>query len=250
MPGVRQINVAHVARPGLAVVEVTAADDETAFAVQALPSSLVSISRCAGMGGAWPGVVPPGRRSGRRARAGPAQDAETTDHCRSGEARAQQSEGRCSIRRQIRRRVLYPITGEDPGRLLRVVRDEHRLITVGIGIHPGVVREHDLFSGPRAAYQAHLDVLGLGVDAYDGGSGSDAPGAQVLCQGVGREPEDGSHTEAQQRHTEPCKDHAALWRLRTRLPPCCPAGRLACPFHVRWQLIPVGRAPVLLLSHS
>jgi hypothetical protein len=32
----RQINDAHVARPGLAVVEVAAADDETAFAVQEL----------------------------------------------------------------------------------------------------------------------------------------------------------------------------------------------------------------------
>ncbi|MER8225393.1 DUF6207 family protein [Streptomyces sp. NPDC094143] len=32
----RQINEAHVAVPGLAVVEVAAADDETAFAVQEL----------------------------------------------------------------------------------------------------------------------------------------------------------------------------------------------------------------------
>ncbi|MFJ5064686.1 DUF6207 family protein [Streptomyces nigra] len=32
----RQINDAHVARPGLAVVEVAAADDETALAVQEL----------------------------------------------------------------------------------------------------------------------------------------------------------------------------------------------------------------------
>ncbi|WP_307704511.1 DUF6207 family protein [Streptomyces sp. V1I6] len=32
----RQINDAHVAKPGLAVVEVAAADDETAFAVQEL----------------------------------------------------------------------------------------------------------------------------------------------------------------------------------------------------------------------
>jgi hypothetical protein len=37
MPGMRQINDAHVAVPGLAVVEVAAADDETAFAVQKLP---------------------------------------------------------------------------------------------------------------------------------------------------------------------------------------------------------------------
>ncbi|MFI8169873.1 DUF6207 family protein [Streptomyces sp. NPDC085931] len=32
----RQINESHVAVPGLAVVEVTAADDDTAFAVQEL----------------------------------------------------------------------------------------------------------------------------------------------------------------------------------------------------------------------
>lgn len=32
----RQMNDAHVAEPGLAVVEVAAADDETAFAVQEL----------------------------------------------------------------------------------------------------------------------------------------------------------------------------------------------------------------------
>ncbi|MFF8036030.1 DUF6207 family protein [Streptomyces sp. NPDC016626] len=32
----RPINNAHVAKPGLAVVEVAAADDETAFAVQEL----------------------------------------------------------------------------------------------------------------------------------------------------------------------------------------------------------------------
>ncbi|MGW3152312.1 DUF6207 family protein [Streptomyces sp. NPDC001177] len=36
MPGTRQINDAHVARPGLAVVKVAAPDDETAFAVQEL----------------------------------------------------------------------------------------------------------------------------------------------------------------------------------------------------------------------
>jgi hypothetical protein len=34
--GMRQITDAHVAAPGLAVVEVAAADDETAFAVQQL----------------------------------------------------------------------------------------------------------------------------------------------------------------------------------------------------------------------
>ncbi|MFG3029184.1 DUF6207 family protein [Streptomyces sp. NPDC048253] len=36
MPDIRQINDAHVARSGLAVVEVAAAEDETAFAVQEL----------------------------------------------------------------------------------------------------------------------------------------------------------------------------------------------------------------------
>jgi hypothetical protein len=36
VPGMRPINDAHVAVPGLAVVEVPAADDETAFAVQEL----------------------------------------------------------------------------------------------------------------------------------------------------------------------------------------------------------------------
>jgi len=36
MPGMRPINDAHVAESGLAVVEVAAADDETAFAVQEL----------------------------------------------------------------------------------------------------------------------------------------------------------------------------------------------------------------------
>ncbi|SFH05406.1 hypothetical protein SAMN02787118_14044 [Streptomyces mirabilis] len=34
MPGMRQINDAHVAEPGLAVVEVATADDQTAFALQ------------------------------------------------------------------------------------------------------------------------------------------------------------------------------------------------------------------------
>ncbi|KPI14628.1 hypothetical protein OK006_3324 [Actinobacteria bacterium OK006] len=34
MPGMRQINDARVAEPGLAVVEVAAADDQTAFALQ------------------------------------------------------------------------------------------------------------------------------------------------------------------------------------------------------------------------
>ncbi|MEU9663528.1 DUF6207 family protein [Streptomyces chartreusis] len=36
MPSMRPINEAHVAEPGLAVVEVAAADDATAFAVQQL----------------------------------------------------------------------------------------------------------------------------------------------------------------------------------------------------------------------
>lgn len=34
MPYMKSINEAHVAQPGLAVVEVAAADDQTAFAVQ------------------------------------------------------------------------------------------------------------------------------------------------------------------------------------------------------------------------
>jgi hypothetical protein len=36
VPGMKPINDGHVAKPGLAVVEVAAADDETAFAVQEL----------------------------------------------------------------------------------------------------------------------------------------------------------------------------------------------------------------------
>ena len=36
MPGMKPINDGHVAEPGLAVVEVAAADGETAFAVQKL----------------------------------------------------------------------------------------------------------------------------------------------------------------------------------------------------------------------
>nr|WP_260616964.1 DUF6207 family protein [Streptomyces sp. WAC05458] len=36
VPGMKPINEAHVAEPGLAVVEVAAADDETAFGVQEL----------------------------------------------------------------------------------------------------------------------------------------------------------------------------------------------------------------------
>ncbi|MEU4490134.1 DUF6207 family protein [Streptomyces purpurascens] len=40
----KPINEAHVAEPGLAVVEVAAADDETAFAVQELLAARVAIS--------------------------------------------------------------------------------------------------------------------------------------------------------------------------------------------------------------
>ncbi|MER5549914.1 DUF6207 family protein [Streptomyces sp. NPDC002589] len=40
----RQINEAHVARPGLAVVEVAAADDETAFAIQELVAARCAIA--------------------------------------------------------------------------------------------------------------------------------------------------------------------------------------------------------------
>uniref|UniRef100_UPI002F90AC7A DUF6207 family protein n=1 Tax=Streptomyces sp. NBC_01562 TaxID=2975879 RepID=UPI002F90AC7A len=40
----RQINDAHVAVPGLAVVEVAAADDETAFAVQRLLAGRCAIA--------------------------------------------------------------------------------------------------------------------------------------------------------------------------------------------------------------
>lgn len=36
VPGMRPMNDAHVAEPGLAVVEVAVADDQTAFAVQEL----------------------------------------------------------------------------------------------------------------------------------------------------------------------------------------------------------------------
>jgi hypothetical protein len=40
----RQINEAHVAAPGLAVVEVAAADDETAFAIQELLAARCAIA--------------------------------------------------------------------------------------------------------------------------------------------------------------------------------------------------------------
>ncbi|MFD0396193.1 DUF6207 family protein [Streptomyces nogalater] len=40
----REINEAHVAVPGLAVVEVAAADDETAFAVQELLAARCAIA--------------------------------------------------------------------------------------------------------------------------------------------------------------------------------------------------------------
>lgn len=36
MPGMKPINEAHVAQPGLAVVGVAACDDQTAFAIQKL----------------------------------------------------------------------------------------------------------------------------------------------------------------------------------------------------------------------
>lgn len=36
MPGMRPINDAHVAQPGLAVVDIAAADDATALAIQKL----------------------------------------------------------------------------------------------------------------------------------------------------------------------------------------------------------------------
>lgn len=41
---VRQINDAHVAEPGLAVVEVAAADDATAFAIQELLAARCAIA--------------------------------------------------------------------------------------------------------------------------------------------------------------------------------------------------------------
>ncbi|OSZ59860.1 hypothetical protein OQI_13920 [Streptomyces pharetrae CZA14] len=40
----RQINEAHVAAPGLAVVEVAAADDETAFAIRELLAARCAIA--------------------------------------------------------------------------------------------------------------------------------------------------------------------------------------------------------------
>ncbi|MEV5085437.1 DUF6207 family protein [Streptomyces sp. NPDC056159] len=40
----RQINDAHVAAPGLAVVEVAAADDETAFTVQELLAARYAVA--------------------------------------------------------------------------------------------------------------------------------------------------------------------------------------------------------------
>ncbi|MFF4508390.1 DUF6207 family protein [Streptomyces sp. NPDC001401] len=44
MPCTRQINEAHVALPGLAVVEVAAADAETAFAIQELLAARCAIA--------------------------------------------------------------------------------------------------------------------------------------------------------------------------------------------------------------
>jgi hypothetical protein len=40
----REINEAHVALPGLAVVEVAAADDETAFAIQELLAARCAVA--------------------------------------------------------------------------------------------------------------------------------------------------------------------------------------------------------------
>lgn len=44
LPYMREINEAHVALPGLAVVEVAAADDETAFAIQKLLAARCAIA--------------------------------------------------------------------------------------------------------------------------------------------------------------------------------------------------------------
>ncbi|GHA70311.1 hypothetical protein GCM10010372_81940 [Streptomyces tauricus] len=44
MAGMKPINDAHVARPGLAVVEIAAADDATAFAVQRLLAAHCAIA--------------------------------------------------------------------------------------------------------------------------------------------------------------------------------------------------------------
>lgn len=44
VPCMRQINEAHLAEPGLAVVEVAAADDETALAVQELLAARCAIA--------------------------------------------------------------------------------------------------------------------------------------------------------------------------------------------------------------
>ena len=44
VPYIREINQAHVALPGPAVVEVAAADDETAFTIQKLPSAQCAVA--------------------------------------------------------------------------------------------------------------------------------------------------------------------------------------------------------------
>ncbi|MFI7406055.1 DUF6207 family protein [Streptomyces sp. NPDC049541] len=44
LPDVKQINDAHAAEPGLAVVEVAAADDATAFAIQKLLAARCAIA--------------------------------------------------------------------------------------------------------------------------------------------------------------------------------------------------------------
>lgn len=45
MPGMRPIHDAHVAEPGLAVIEVAAYDDATAFAVQELLAARCAIAQ-------------------------------------------------------------------------------------------------------------------------------------------------------------------------------------------------------------
>jgi hypothetical protein len=44
VPGMREITDAHVAEPGLAVVEVAAADDATAFAIQELLAARCAVA--------------------------------------------------------------------------------------------------------------------------------------------------------------------------------------------------------------
>ncbi len=44
VPDMRPINNAHVAEPGLAVVEIAAADDQTAFAIQELLATRCAVA--------------------------------------------------------------------------------------------------------------------------------------------------------------------------------------------------------------